>query len=59
MNKANLIVLSNNNLVSIHGQKYLCGSRGIQHHISRDPEGVLPTCALGNRHKDLGLVCEP
>lgn len=46
---------NNNNLALIHGQKCVCGSCGIQHHKLRDLGGVLPTCSLGNRHRD----CDP
>lgn len=39
LNNVSLIIslLRNNNLVFIHGQKYLCG---IQHHMSIGPGGI-------------------
>lgn len=52
-----LFLTQNNNLVFNYGQKCLCGSCGIQHHVPRDPGGVSLTCALGNRHTDLGSSC--
>ncbi|KAM7058605.1 V-set and transmembrane domain-containing protein 1-like isoform 3-T3 [Molossus nigricans] len=42
---------------SIHKQKCFCGNCGIQHHMPRDPGGVSPTCASGNRQIDLGTSC--
>lgn len=38
------------------GKKCLCRSYGIQHHNLRDPRGVSPICALGDRHADLLAV---
>ena len=51
--------LNNNNLASIPVYPCLGGYCGIQHHMTRDLEGVLPTCASGNRHIDLGPGCRP
>ena len=49
-------------LASSQRQKCLCGNLGICQHTPRDPAGVLPTCASGNRHTDLspgcGVSCE-
>lgn len=51
--------LSNNNLASTHGQKFLCGSQGTTNHMLRGPGGILPPCALDNRHADLCPGCGP
>ena len=45
------------NVAFTHRQKCLCGSRGVPHHMPRDPGKVLaclPLCAWGNRLADLG-----
>lgn len=51
--------LHNNNSWSIHRQRCLCGSCGIQHHMSRDPGTASPTHAPGDRQADLGPRCSP
>lgn len=51
--------LNINNFALIHGQKCLCGSRGIQHHTLRDLDWVPPTCALSNWQTDLSPGCGP
>lgn len=56
---AHCILLNNNNLASIHGQRCLCGSCRIQHYTSRGPGGVLPIYMSGNRHTDLTTAWDP
>lgn len=51
--------LLNNNLASINGQKCLCESCAICHHMPRGLEGISLTHASSNRHTDLGPSCEP
>ena len=51
--------LHNNNSWSIQRQRCLCGSCGIQHHMSRDPGTASPTHASGDGQADLGPRCAP
>lgn len=52
------VPLNNKNLASIHKQKYLCESLGIQYHVPRGPGKVFPTCALRNRRKGSSTGCD-
>lgn len=43
----------------LYEQKVLCGNCGIQHHLPKDPGGVLSTGALGHWQTDFGPRVRP
>lgn len=47
----------NSTLAKFYEQKCLCESCGFQHHMPRDPGGVLPTCVSDNKQTDLSTGC--